>query len=94
MTGLTILAVVFAVYALVAGRLDRLSITAPMVFMVAGAILGLGGTDLLKVSIGSETSLALTEITLALLLFADVATVPFRDVEGDTSLPVIRWRTT
>jgi len=35
MTGLTILAAVFAVYAVVAGRLDRLSITAPMVFVVA-----------------------------------------------------------
>jgi len=87
MTGLTILAVVFAVYALVAGRLDRLSITAPMVFVVAGAILGPGGTDLLKVSLSNETGLAIAEITLALLLFADAATVPFRDVEGDKSLP-------
>jgi len=87
MTGLTVLAVVFAIYALMAGRLDRLSITAPMVFVVAGAILGPGGTNLLKVLLSNETSLALTEITLALLLFADAATVPFRDIEGDTSLP-------
>jgi len=86
-TGLTILAAVFAVYALVAGRLDRLSVTAPMVFVVAGGILGPGGTDLVKVSLSNETTLALTEITLALLLFADAATVPFRDVEGDTVLP-------
>ena len=87
MSGLTILALVFVFYALVAGRLDRLSITAPMVFVVAGGILGPGGTNLLKVSLTNETSLALTEITLALLLFADAATVPFRDVEGDTSVP-------
>ena len=87
MSGLTILAAVFAIYALMAGRLDRLSITAPMVFVVAGGILGPGGTNLLKVSLSNETSLALTEITLALLLFADAATVPFRDIEGDTSLP-------
>jgi NhaP-type Na+/H+ or K+/H+ antiporter len=87
MIGLTILAVVFAFYALVAGRLDRLSITAPMVFVAAGGILGPGGTNLLKVSLSNETSLALTEITLALLLFADAATVPFRDIEGDTSMP-------
>lgn len=87
MTGLTILALVCAAYSLVAGRLDRLSITAPMVFVVAGGILGPCGTDLLKVSLSNETSLALTEITLALLLFADAATVPFRDVEGDRSLP-------
>jgi NhaP-type Na+/H+ or K+/H+ antiporter len=87
MTGLTILAAVFALYALVAGRLDRLSITAPMVFVLAGGILGPGGTGLMEVSLSSATALALTEITLALLLFADAATVPFRDIEGDKSLP-------
>jgi sodium/hydrogen antiporter len=40
-----------------------------------------------KVSLSNETTLASTEITLALLLFADAATVRFRDVEGDTLLP-------
>lgn len=87
MSGLTILAVVFVLYALLAGRLDRLSVTAPMVFVVVGAILGPGGADLLKVSLSNETTLAITEITLALLLFADASTVRFRDVEGDASLP-------
>ncbi|WP_407342118.1 cation:proton antiporter [Pengzhenrongella phosphoraccumulans] len=87
MNGLTILAVVFAAYALVAGYFDRHSITAPMVFVVAGGILGSGGTGLWEVSLSNETGLAITEITLALLLFADAATVRFRDVEDDASLP-------
>jgi sodium/hydrogen antiporter len=86
-SGLTILAVLFVMYALLAGRLDRLSITAPMVFVAVGAILGPGGADLLKVSFSNETTLAITEITLGLLLFADASTVRFRDVEGDASLP-------
>jgi NhaP-type Na+/H+ or K+/H+ antiporter len=87
MSGITILAAVFALYALPAGRLDRLSITAPMVFVAVGAILGPGASGLLQVSFSSETTLAITEITLALLLFADASTVPFRDVEEDASLP-------
>jgi len=87
MSGLTILALVFAVYALLAGRLDRLSITAPMVFVVVGSLLGPGGTGLLKISLSNETTLAITEITLAILLFADASTVRLRDVEGDASLP-------
>jgi len=74
MSGLTILALVFVLYALLAGRLDRLSITAPMVFVVVGGILGPGGTGLLRVSFSNETALAITEITLALLLFADAST--------------------
>jgi sodium/hydrogen antiporter len=87
MSGITILAGVFVIHALVAGRLDRLSITAPMVFVAAGGILGPDGARLLKVSFSSETTLAITEITLALLLFADASTVRLRDVEGDASLP-------
>jgi NhaP-type Na+/H+ or K+/H+ antiporter len=86
MSGLTILALVFALYALLAGRLDRLSITAPMVFVIVGGLLGPGGADLLKVSISSQT-LAVTEITLGLLLFVDASTVRLRDVECDASLP-------
>jgi len=83
MSGLTILTVAFVAYALLAGRLDRLSVTAPMVFVAVGGILGPGGADLLKVSLSNETTLAITEITLALLLFADASTVRIRDVEGD-----------
>ena len=87
MTGLVVLAAVFALYALVAARLDRWSITAPMVFVLAGAILGPSGTDLLPVSVDSHTTLAITELTLALLLFSDAATVRLREVEGDARLP-------
>jgi NhaP-type Na+/H+ or K+/H+ antiporter len=87
MSGITILALAFVLYALLAGRLDRLSITAPMVFVVVGGFLGPGGSGLLTVSLSNETALAVTEITLALLLFADASTVRVRDVEGDASLP-------
>jgi NhaP-type Na+/H+ or K+/H+ antiporter len=87
MSAPTILALVFALYAMLAGRLDRLAVTAPMVFVVVGGFLGPSGTDLLKVSFSNETTLAITEITLAILLFADASTVGFREVEGDASLP-------
>jgi NhaP-type Na+/H+ or K+/H+ antiporter len=87
MSGITILALVFVLYALLAGRLDRLSITAPMVFVVVGGILGPCGTGVLEVSFSNETTLVITEITLALLLFADASTARVRDVEGDASLP-------
>jgi len=87
MGGLTILAVVVVAYTLVASRLDRWWITGPMVFVAAGAILGPGGLDVLPVSLTNETVLTVTELTLALLLFADASTVRLRDVEGDTGLP-------
>ena len=87
MGGLTILAVVVVAYTLVASRLDRWWITGPMVFVAAGVILGPGGLDVLPLSLDDETVLTITELTLALLLFADASTVRLRDVEGDTGLP-------
>jgi NhaP-type Na+/H+ or K+/H+ antiporter len=87
MGGLTILAVVVVAYTLVASTLDRWWITGPMVFVAAGVILGPGGLDVLPLSFDDETVLTITELTLALLLFADASTVRLRDVEGDTGLP-------
>jgi sodium/hydrogen antiporter len=87
MGGLTTLAVVVVAYTLVASKLDRWWITGPMVFVAAGVILGPGGLDVLPLSLTNETVLTITELTLALLLFADASTVRLRDVEGDSGLP-------
>ncbi len=87
MNGLTILAAFFVVYALAASRLERWSITAPIVFMTAGLLLGPSVLNVLPFRIGDEVSLTLTELTLALLLFADASTVRLREVEGDVQLP-------
>src|SRR3954466_1330412 len=87
MGGLPARAVVVVAYTLVASRLDRWGITGPMVFVAAGAILGPGGLNVLPFSLTNETVLTITELTLALLLFADASTVRLRDVEGDAILP-------
>jgi NhaP-type Na+/H+ or K+/H+ antiporter len=87
MSGLTVLAVVFVAYALMAARLDRWRITAPMVFVAAGLILGPHALGILPFSLSSTTVLTITELTLALLLFSDGSTVRLRDVEGDSELP-------
>ena len=87
MTGVAILSCVFVVYALMASQFDRLSITAPMVFVLTGVLLGKGVTDLIDVSITSEPVLLVVEVTLALLLFADASTIRLREVEDDARLP-------
>src|SRR4029077_18955074 len=86
-SGLPVLAAFFVVYALAASRLERWSITAPMVFMTAGLLLGPSVLNILPFRIGDEASLTLTELTRATLLFADSSTVRLRDVEGDAHLP-------
>ena len=88
MTGLAVLAGVFALYAFFAGRLERWWITAPMVFVVTGGLLGPSSLDLTHVAFGSETVTVIAELTLAVLLFADASTVALGDVEADISVPL------
>ncbi len=85
--GLALLAVLIVLYAALAVKLGRWSITMPMVFVVVGFLLGAGGTGLLAISPQAETVKALTEITLALLLFADASTLKLEQVREDAGLP-------
>ena len=83
-----VVALVFVAYAVLAGRFDRLSITAPIVLVVAGAVLGTAYLDVLPASVSSESIQLLTELTLALILFADASTVQLRQAEGDAAVPL------
>jgi sodium/hydrogen antiporter len=87
MEGLAALGIVVVVYSLVAAKLHRWWITGPMVFVATGAILGTGGLGVLPVSLSDEAVLTTTELTLALVLFADASTIRLHDVEGDAGLP-------
>jgi sodium/hydrogen antiporter len=86
--GWTLVALVLVGYALVASRLDRLSITAPIVLVAAGTVLGAGFLDLLPANPDTETIRLLTELTLALILFADASTIELRQAESDAGLPL------
>jgi len=86
-SGIVILTGVFVLYALVASRLERLSISGPMIFVLAGVLVGGRVTDRFHVSLTSEPVLLGVELTLALLLFADASTVRLRAVKDDARLP-------
>lgn len=86
-TGYVVLFTLVVVYTLVARRLSRMSITMPIFFVLAGAICGTNGLGWISFSITSPDIERLTEITLALILFADAATLNFRQVRDDANLP-------
>ena len=62
-------------WSVVSGRLERLDVTGPIVFVAAGLLLCNGPWAVIDVSIESHAVHGLAEITLALLLFADAARV-------------------
>jgi len=87
MIGLTIVAVAFTLYSLVASRLDRVSVSGPLVFVAVGVLVGPAVSDAIPGALGGESGKLLAELTLAILLFADASTVRLRDVRSDALLP-------
>jgi len=86
--GWAVVAAFFAAYAIVARRLDRASVTAPIVMVTVGTVLGSGYLDVLPVNVTTDSIRLITELTLALILFADASTVPLREAEGDAGVPL------
>lgn len=86
--GIAILCLTIVVYAVFAGKLGRWSITAPIVFVAVGFLLSSDGLGWLQISPRAEGVKQLTEITLALLLFADASTLDLGQVRDDAQLPL------
>jgi NhaP-type Na+/H+ or K+/H+ antiporter len=84
--GLAVLLVVFVLYAVVARRLDRLSVTSAIVFTTTGLVLGAEVLDILPLSLGAESTKLLAESALAVLLFADASSVDARAARDDAGL--------
>jgi NhaP-type Na+/H+ or K+/H+ antiporter len=86
--GLTLLGLVAIAYALVASRLERYSIGGPLVMTAAGLALGPSALSLLDPPASSELVKVVTEVTLALLLFADASTIGLRQLSRYAGLPL------
>ena len=74
-------------YGVIAVKLDRISVTMPLVFVLISAIIGPYMLGWIQLPIDSATVETLTEITLALLLFADASTLDFSKVRENAKLP-------
>jgi len=83
---LALVALLIFVYGILAVKLGRWSITMPMIFVVAGFLLGSGGAGLLHIPLQAEGLKTLTEVTLAILLFADASTLDLGQFRRDAAL--------
>jgi NhaP-type Na+/H+ or K+/H+ antiporter len=75
-------ALVFA-WATVSARLERLDVTAPIAFVLAGLVLTHGPLAAVSVVPPPELVKALAEATLVLVLFTDASRVGLRDLRAD-----------
>jgi NhaP-type Na+/H+ or K+/H+ antiporter len=85
---LAVLAAVVFAFGLVSRRLEGTVLTAPLVFVLVGAILGPAGIDLFEFELGDHTVLLLAEIALALVLFTDAASTDLSTLRQNEGLPL------
>jgi sodium/hydrogen antiporter len=84
---LVLAAVVFA-FGLVSRRLEGTILTAPLVFVAAGIVLGPAGLGLAEFALDEHTVLLLGEIALAIVLFTDAARTNLRALRQNEALPL------
>jgi sodium/hydrogen antiporter len=85
---LTVLAAVVFAFGLVSRRLEGTVLTAPIVFVVAGFVLGPWGLGLVEFGLDDHTVLLLGEIALAIVLFTDAARTNLSALRENEALPL------
>src|SRR5690349_19296801 len=85
MSALVAVALVFFIWALVAGRFARWSITAPFAMVLAGMALTAGADPFFVINLDTESAETGIEVVLGILLFLDATEIPakaFRQRKG------------
>src|SRR5215216_1123484 len=85
---LTVLAAVVFAFGLVSRRLEGTVLTAPIVFVVAGFVLGPAGLGLVGFELDDHTVLLVGEIALAIVLFTDAASTKLSALRQNEALPL------
>ncbi|WP_067051501.1 cation:proton antiporter domain-containing protein [Methanofollis ethanolicus] len=78
---------VLFLYSLVSRRIERTVITAPMVFVAAGLLLGTGGIGLVTLTVERSLVLLLAETALVLTLFSDASRINIHALKVSGDLP-------
>jgi sodium/hydrogen antiporter len=84
---LVLAGVVFA-FGLLSRRLEGTILTAPLLFVVAGVVLGPAGLGIAEFALDEHTVLMLGEIALAVVLFTDAAQTNLRVLRQNEAMPL------
>src|SRR5688572_6316740 len=88
MVDFVVLASVVFAFGLVSRRLEGTILTAPIVFVAAGMVLGPAGFGLVEFGLDEHTVLLLGEIALAIVLFTDAARINLSALRQNEALPL------
>jgi sodium/hydrogen antiporter len=85
---LAVLAAIIFAFGLVSRRLEGTVLTAPLMFVAAGIVLGPAGLGLVEFGLDDHTVLLLGEIALAIVLFTDAARINLSALRQNEGLPL------
>ena len=88
MVDLVVLATVVFAFGLVSRRLEGTVLTAPLLFVAAGVVLGPAGLGLVEFELDDHTVLLVAEIALAIVLFTDAAGTNLSTLRQNEGLPL------
>ena len=88
LVSLIVVAAGLLAFALVSGRLEGSSLTAPLFFVGFGLLVGQGGLGIADIDPGHAAIHMIAEFTLVLLLFSDAARLDLERVRRDHNLPL------
>ena len=75
-------------FGLISGRIERTLISAPMIFVAFGLLIGPVGLGVIEIDPTSEVLHTLAEATLVLVLFTDASRIDLRTLRTGFTLPV------
>ena len=78
----------FLLFSLISGRLEGSIITAPMVFVAFGLVVGTMGMGVIRVAADHATVHIIAELTLILVLTSDAARLDLRRLLADHNVPL------
>lgn len=85
---LAVLAAFLLTYSILAGRFESRLLNGPLLFMLAGLLLGPAALDILLPQIDRAGLKALAELTLAIVLFSDAANANLKVLKAHEGLPL------
>jgi NhaP-type Na+/H+ or K+/H+ antiporter len=87
-TDVLLLAGLILAYSLVSRRLEKTILSAPMLFLTAGLVVGADGLGWLHLSLNEGVLHVLAELTLVLVLFGDATRIDLKVMRQELGLPV------
>jgi NhaP-type Na+/H+ or K+/H+ antiporter len=87
LSALALIAAAFLLYSLISGRLEGKPVTAPLVFVAFGFLIGPGVLGIAQIDRAESFLHIVVELTLILVLFADAARIELKSVRKDHDLP-------